>query len=191
MTSDLQRFIQTISAAPEYLILDTETTGLDHRAEICEIAIINHVGETLLNTRVKPKNAIPADASRIHGITNEMVANAPRWGDMRGLVADCIIGKPLIIYNADYDLRIMDQSDRMASVPPYTWHKYKTLCAMMAASEAIGDWNDYHGNYRWQKLTVAHSWFECPPVSAPAQSALGDCLMTLNITRALLERVKR
>ncbi|MEG4235921.1 hypothetical protein QUA40_28375 [Microcoleus sp. Pol11C3] len=43
----------------EGLILDTETTGLDN-AEIVEIAVINPLGEALLNTLVRPRISIPA-----------------------------------------------------------------------------------------------------------------------------------
>lgn len=55
-----------------YIILDTETTGLDNTAEIVEISVINDQGEVLLDTLIKPTKPIPGDATAIHGITNEM-----------------------------------------------------------------------------------------------------------------------
>ena len=60
-------------------ILDTETTGLYDDAEIVEISIIDENGGVLLDTLVKPLKPIPAEATAIHGITNEMVATAPTW----------------------------------------------------------------------------------------------------------------
>jgi DNA polymerase-3 subunit epsilon len=42
------------------LILDSETTGFDN-AEIVEIAVINPLGEALLNTLVRPAISIPAE----------------------------------------------------------------------------------------------------------------------------------
>ena len=61
------------------LILDAETTGLGEDAEIVEITIIDTTGKPLINTLVKPSTPIPAEATAIHGITNEMVRHAPTW----------------------------------------------------------------------------------------------------------------
>jgi DNA polymerase-3 subunit epsilon len=50
------------------VVLDTETTGLGHDAEIIEIAIIcAFSGKTFINTLVKPRNPIPPSATAIHG----------------------------------------------------------------------------------------------------------------------------
>lgn len=48
----------------DYLIIDTETTGLDNNAEVIEIAIINMHGDVLLNSLVKPTCSIPAADSK-------------------------------------------------------------------------------------------------------------------------------
>ncbi|MEG3904814.1 3'-5' exonuclease [Microcoleus sp. B4-C5] len=65
----------------DWVILDTETTGLV-RAEIVEIAIINHLGEMLLNTLIKPTVPIPAEAAYLHGISDAMVADAPSFPEV-------------------------------------------------------------------------------------------------------------
>ncbi|ECI8050226.1 hypothetical protein E4470_21395 [Salmonella enterica subsp. enterica] len=59
----------------DYLIIDTETTGLDNNAEIIEIAIINMHGDVLLNSLVKPTCSIPTAVTKINNITDEMVAD--------------------------------------------------------------------------------------------------------------------
>nr|AAB81660.1 putative [Escherichia phage N15] len=66
----------------DYLLIDTETTGLGEYAEIIEIAIINMRGEVLLDTLVKPTKPIPPEVTEINHITNEMVASAPAWCDV-------------------------------------------------------------------------------------------------------------
>jgi len=48
----------------DFVILDTETTGLYDDDEIVSIAIINSDGQTLLNQLVKPVRPIPADAPK-------------------------------------------------------------------------------------------------------------------------------
>ncbi|MFB6287159.1 MAG: 3'-5' exonuclease, partial [Candidatus Bipolaricaulia bacterium] len=48
---------QWLDRAP--LFLDTETTGIDERAEICEIAVVAADGTSLVDTLVRPTGPIP------------------------------------------------------------------------------------------------------------------------------------
>ncbi len=62
------------------LFLDTETTGLDDQAEIVEIAIADHTGQPVFESLVKPVVPITPHLTAIHGIDNDMVADAPTLG---------------------------------------------------------------------------------------------------------------
>jgi len=168
-----------------FLVLDTETTGLT-RGEICQIAIINSNGETLLDTLVKTKEPIPDDATRIHGITDGMVKDAPSWLDIIPVVKQILNGRLLVVYNAVYDRKMMHQSSERHGLEKIEWKEIATwLCAMEAFAEYYGDWNSYHQSYRWQKLSNAA--FYCDVEVENAHNALGDCLMTLGVVRAMLE----
>lgn len=171
-----------------FVILDTETTGLD-RGEVVQIAIIGMNGETLLDTLVKPKLSIPYDAQRIHGITDETVAKAPRWDEIAPQVQAIINGKDLLVYNAIYDRKMMHQSGETAGMTKIEWREIATwVCVMEAYAEFHGDWNAYRGNYRWQKLTDA-AW-RLGLERKNAHSALGDCLMTLGVVKGLAQRLE-
>lgn len=170
----------------EPVILDTETTGLNDAAEICQIAIVNFAGEVLLDQRIKPKLPIPPDATRIHGITNAMVQNAPTWFTVTGMVLNRIDGREVVIYNADYDTRLMHQSTIAHGFDRLNWSDHARFhCAMERYAEYNGDWNDYRGNYRWVKLTDACRQCGIPDPDAPAHSALGDYLRTLALVNYL------
>jgi DNA polymerase III subunit epsilon len=67
--------------AREFVILDTETTGIKE-PEICQIAIIDHNANTLLNTLVRPNKPIESQAQSVHGISNESVKNAPTFREI-------------------------------------------------------------------------------------------------------------
>ena len=60
-------------------ILDCETTGLGNDAEICQITIIDPLGQVLLNTLVNPSTVIPREATAVHGISDDTVFVAPRF----------------------------------------------------------------------------------------------------------------
>jgi len=168
------RWAQERLADKNCLILDTETTGLGDNAEIVQIAVIDLAGTTLLNTLVRPTRPIPADATRIHGITNEQVAHAPTFDQVFDRFAVIATGKTVLIYNAAYDMRLIFQS-----LNPYVkqfFHElngiefiHEVQCVMAWYSQWIGDWSEWFGNYRWQKLPAGD------------HSALGDCIATLKV----------
>ena len=169
-----------------FVILDTETTGLYDDDEIVSIAIIDSDGQTLLNQLVKPVRPIPADATRIHGITNEMVsaAHCLPIEQINALLA----GREIIVYNASYDMAMLYRSVRALQAPTIQWRSVANwYCAMEHFAEIYGEWNDYRGNYKWQRLSTACAYYNIPVVGA--HGALADCLMTLAVCQKMAEAV--
>lgn len=168
-----------------FLVLDTETTGL-HDGEICQIAIIDNNGQILLDTYVKTIFPIPTEASRIHRITDAMVATAPTWADITTKVQQLLTGRDVVIYNAVYDRKMMHQSAEKAGLPKVEWKNLCNFhCAMEAYAVEYGDWNDYHQSYRWQRLSVAAERYGIS--TNGAHSALADCRMTLAVCLAMAQ----
>ena len=164
-----------------FVVLDTETTGLN-AGEICQIAIIDCFGQVLLETLVKPTLAIPPGATAVHHITDQDVADAPAWTEVHLMVLAALSSHPVVVYNARYDRRMMHQSAAAHGMPKTDWKTIAPwVCAMEAAAEFNGDWNEYHQSYRWLKLSVAAEMCQVPVVAA--HNALGDCLMTLGVVQ--------
>ncbi len=87
--------------------LDTETTGLSPLVdEIVELASIKVTkkGVELFQSLVKPTIAIPENVIKIHGITDEMVADAPAIAEVLKSWFDHIQDLPIIAHNAQFDL---------------------------------------------------------------------------------------
>src|SRR4051794_37874012 len=88
--------------ALDAVVLDTETTGLDPvTARIVEIAAVRIVGgrvdaATTLRRLVRPPAPIPAAASRIHGIDDAKVANAPAFAEIWPAFSELIGGTVLV-----------------------------------------------------------------------------------------------
>ncbi|WP_425990372.1 DNA polymerase III subunit epsilon [Brevundimonas sp. TWP2-3-2] len=96
------------------IVLDTETTGFDPRTgdRLIEVGCIEI--EDLLPTGrtfhrlVNPERLIPADAIRVHGITDDKVRDAPKFAE---IVIDLMafIGEaPVIAHNAQFDRNFID-----------------------------------------------------------------------------------
>ncbi len=135
------------------LFLDTETTGLDDRAEIVEIAVIDSQGAVLLESLVRPTRKIPWDVIRIHGITDDMVAGAPTWRELFPRLEEILRGSLVGIYNADFDLRMLSQS-HLAHGLFFPRNIFESFCIMRLYAQFYGA-PGYYGSPRWHKLEAA------------------------------------
>jgi DNA polymerase-3 subunit epsilon len=97
------------------VVLDTETTGLEvnegHR--IIEIGCVE-----LLNRRktgnsfhyyVQPERPVDPGALQVHGISDEMLAGKPKFGDIAQEFLDFVRGAELVIHNAPFDVAFLNQ----------------------------------------------------------------------------------
>jgi len=158
-----------------WVILDTETTGLSNDAQVIQIGVIDGRGNVLMdNVLVKPTKPIPSDATAVHHITNAMVQAAPAFPDVLPQLREVVAGKLLVIYNAQYDMRLLVQSGKAHDIGIQLGIEGFT-CAMLQYVEWVGEWNDYRGSFRWQKLQGGD------------HSALGDCHATLDVIRKMAE----
>lgn len=164
------------------LIIDTETTGLGPTDQIVQIGVIDLAGNVLLDALVKPTIPIPPAATAVHHIGAEVVAHAAHWTTVYAVVSQLLSGAYVVTYNADYDRRMIGQTCDAHGLPHI---QAKWDCAMLAYARYWGDYNDYYGSYRWQKLTQACEQQGVPVVGA--HGAVGDCQMTLALIRKLAE----
>ncbi len=106
------------------IVLDTETTGLDpslgHR--IIEIAAIEMINRQIsgrdYHCYVNPEREIDAGAMEVHGISNEFLADKPKFADVATDFLKFIEGAELIIHNAPFDVAFLDaELERTARAP--------------------------------------------------------------------------
>lgn len=181
----INRAFEQILRDGNYVVLDTETTGLEKPAEIVSIAIVHADGTVLLDTLVKPVHPIPPDATAIHGISDADVDNAPNWAEVQPKVVDAISEMTVIAYNARYDFKMLGLSDDAADLPAQDYHRIsRWVCAMKYYSEWWGEWNDYKRDWRWQQLAKAVK--QQGLAVSDAHHAMGDVLMTLSLLRKLI-----
>ena len=138
----------------DWVILDTETTGL-YDAEIVAIAIINHLGEMLLDTRIKPSIPIPAEVTEIHGISDAMVADAPTFLEVYPRIDAALKDKRVLIYNSASDIKILNYCCRLHTLPILKLAK-RSDCLMEWVAQWAGNWSYYHSYYRYVPLNGGH-----------------------------------
>jgi len=124
-----------------FVAIDLETTGLDPaRDAIIELAAVPFVqgrAERGYVTHVNPERPIPPESSRIHGITEGMVASAPRIGEvlvrLDGVCADRI----LVGHGIAFDLAVLGRERRAHGRRPIT---NPGLDTMRLAAALHPDW---------------------------------------------------
>ncbi len=170
---------KVIAANPVYL--DTETTGLERGDEIIEISIIDDSSQVLFESLVKPSQPIPAVTTRIHGITNEAVRGARTWPAVWPEVRSALFGRLIVIYNEEFDLRMMQQSHTRYRLP---WRdKFSTFDLLKLYAEFRGDWDSYRRSYRYHSLAAAGQ--HCRISLPNAHRSTADTLLT----RAVLHHI--
>ena len=101
-----------------WCIIDIETTGVSkHRGKITEIAIYKHDGKKVVDefvSLINPETSIPFDISRLTGITNQMVQNAPKFyevaKDVISITEDCVF----VAHNVNFDYGFIEEEfDRL------------------------------------------------------------------------------
>ena len=96
------------------VVLDTETTGLspatgDRLVEIGCVELINHLpsGQNY-HVYLNPQRSMPEEAFRVHGLSDEFLADKPLFSavadDFRAFIGDAT----LIIHNAPFDMGFLN-----------------------------------------------------------------------------------
>jgi DNA polymerase III subunit epsilon len=107
------------------IVLDTETTGLDpaegHRiVEIACLELINHLptGKTY-QCYLNPERDMPDDALAVHGLTSAFLADKPKFDGVADAFLAFLGDAPLVIHNADFDLKFLNAELAHASRPAF------------------------------------------------------------------------
>ncbi len=96
------------------IILDTETTGIDPEAghNVIEIGCVEMVRRKLTGNTwhqyIKPDREVEAEAIEVHGITNEFLADKPRFAELAHEFLEFVRGAELIIHNAAFDIGFLN-----------------------------------------------------------------------------------
>ena len=123
------------------IFLDTETTGLspDNGDRLIEIGCLEMVNRRLtgnhLHLYVNPERPSSEDAIRIHGISNEFLADKPRFADVAEQLLAYVAGAEIIIHNAAFDVGFLDAELKRAKRDAFRTHVAKVTDSLLMARE--------------------------------------------------------
>lgn len=98
-----------INKIKDFVAVDVETTGLKTGGnDIIQLSAVKYKdfkAVEAFNTFIKPRKAIPKEASDINGITDDMVENAPKFYQIIDSFNAFIEELPLVAHNAPFDIK--------------------------------------------------------------------------------------
>ena len=107
------------------IVLDTETTGLEHRQghRIIEIGCVELINRKLTGNNyhiyLNPQREIDQGAIEVHGITNEELRDKPLFAEIYAQLLEYLGGAELIIHNAAFDIGFLDaELERLDQATP-------------------------------------------------------------------------
>lgn len=114
-----------------YIALDVETTGLEAGVdEIIEVAAVKFCGDQVLETfqhLVKPRHSIPLKISRLTGITQADLADAPPFSQVAPDLVRFVRSYPIVGHSIGFDLRMLAAQGMRLPQPSYDTFELATL----------------------------------------------------------------
>jgi DNA polymerase-3 subunit epsilon len=162
-----------------YAVLDVETTGGNPRFErITEIAIFIHDGNKVVEqfcTLINPEKTIPPYITRLTGITNEMVEDAPRFCEVAKKIVELTEGKTIVAHNAHFDYSFIREEFKTLG---YAFHR-SILCTVRLSRKIIPGHRSYSLGTLCERLGIAND---------ARHRAAGDALATTRLFEILLNK---
>jgi DNA polymerase-3 subunit epsilon len=112
-------------SAARQIMLDTETTGLEWRQgeRVIEIGCVELVNRKLTGRHfhryLNPGRAIAAGAQAVHGLTDEFLADKPKFADIADELIEFVSGAEVIIHNAPFDVGFLDNEMALLERSPF------------------------------------------------------------------------
>ena len=98
------------------IVLDTETTGLDYTkekmVEFAAVRLENGKIKDEFQTLINPQQHIRKSSIAIHGITQEMVADAPTEEEAMPKILEFIGDYPIVAHNAIFDYSFINEASK-------------------------------------------------------------------------------
>lgn len=177
--------LHTPLAGLPVLVLDLETTGLDvARDRIVQVGALVMQGASIaeaprLDRRVAPGIPIPAQASAIHGLRDEDVADAPAFADVVPALQELIAGRVVVGHHVGFDLAVLRHEAARAGIE---WSDPPALDVAMLMGALDSSLPDLDLETVAENLRVEIEG---------RHDALGDCLSTAHSFARLLPRLRQ
>ncbi len=172
---DAVRWARSLLSGGNFVVLDSETTGLGTPIDFVEVGVLSGRGEPLCDSPIRPSCPVEPGASRVHGRTTQSLAGEKRFIEVYPDLLEALWGKRVVVYNAPYDRRVWDAAvGRLGARVALSGELPPWECAMRAYAAYVGE-RSRRGGHKNQKLVGGD------------HTALGDARATLRLIERMAE----
>lgn len=126
-----EAMLEAVKPDETIIILDTETTGLDHKCEkLIEIAAVKMQGTEIVETfssLVNPQKPIRHSSFLIHNISEEMVQDAPNIEEVLPRFLDFVGDHAFVAHNAIFDYSFINEAMKATYGKRFANHRIDTF----------------------------------------------------------------
>lgn len=152
--------IETIRKIPldKILVLDTETTGVDSKAEVLQFSALWADGTEAMNIYIKPTHTIEwPSAMAVNHIHPVDVAKCPPMSEVKERIETLLHQSQAIVgYNLPFDLDMLYQN----GVDLPSEEDVEFIDLMVPFAEVYGEYSLVYGDYKWQKLVTCAKYYD-------------------------------
>jgi DNA polymerase-3 subunit epsilon len=163
----------------EFAVVDIETTGSHHSNDcITEIGIVITDGYRILETYetlINPNEKIGWYVSKLTGITDKMVANAPEFSEVAETIFQYIQNRIFVAHNVNFDYNIIKGSLEKCGYKMPT----KRLCSLRLSRTILPGYQSYGLGNITKTLGISLE---------NAHRAMGDAMATTHLFHILFEK---
>jgi DNA polymerase III subunit epsilon len=161
-----------------FTVIDIETTGNSYKnGKITEIAIVSFNGNEITDvfqTLLNPEMDIPYPITRLTGIDNDMVKNAPKFFMVARKIVELTAGKIFVAHNVNFDYKfIQEEFGRLG----YDFQR-KKLCTVQLSRKLLPGYTSYSLGNICSVLNISNE---------TRHRAAGDALATVKLLDILLK----
>src|SRR5215211_7810560 len=142
-----------LTVSGDFVVFDSETTGLSSPVDFVEIAVVDPAGQTLFDSLLKPSCRIEARARAVHGHSAKSLSGAPRFLEVYPDLLEVLCRRRVMVFNASYDRRVWDTVVRhLGARGALAGELPRWECAMRQYARFVGEPTKRGRGYRPQKL---------------------------------------
>jgi DNA polymerase-3 subunit epsilon len=164
-----------------YAVVDIEATGGNHiKGKIIEIAIYIFDGENIINeyaTLINPEVKIDWYVTKLTGITNEMVKDAPLFKEVAQKIIDLTKGKIFVAHDVDFDYKFLRTELKKAG---FAFNEPK-VCTLKLSEKHMPEATSYSLGKLCEEIGI-------PIPDEDRHRAAGDALATTKLLSLMLNK---
>lgn len=160
-----------------FVVIDTETTGMTADDEIIELAVVDMDGTVLYDSTFCPVTEVNRYASAVNHLTNGCLCDSPMFTDEWSRIKTLIGNRKILAHNAKFDQRIIKQT-----LEKYNMDSSVVDSLFSDCYDSVNIAKEYIDLTSYSLENIAHS---LGISRVESHRAADDCIMTLEVLTRL------